>query len=415
MKFISSATVVAALALGGTVAHAQEATIQGTGYQVGEATVLHPTVGAQTGFISNVFYDDATSGPVGSGLIRLLATLAIEPMDDESKKGGSPADMDFSAGLRLEYQEYLSGNSDITAQRNLGVGADLMLGVRPHGTFPITIEDHFIRTNRPTNFESDRTLSRDINTVKAGIAYKPEGRNISGRFHYTNTIDVFESDESSFANRILNRLQLGVDWQLLPITRFFIQGSYAFNGGLGSGSTKVSSNPIRGTAGVATAVTESITLRAHAGYAHGAYASGASFSSYVYHLESGYRYSPVGRVRLIFDRNFSDSINANFYGEYMVKLALDQQIDRVLVQGHAAAHLRNYQGVAMNLGGGPTRDDFILSAAVKASFELRDWLSISASYDMSLVETEFQSVVSGETDDPSYVRHQVLAGATAAF
>ncbi len=274
MKFSPTAAVVALLALGSTTAYAQDAIVQGSGYQVGERTVLHPSVGAETGYTTNVFFEDTSA--VGSGVFQLTGKLALEPMSDVSGKGGTPPDYTFSAGARFQYQEFLSGNNNVTGQRNLGLGADLLLGIMPASQFPISVEDHFIRTNRPTNFESNSTLSRDLNSFKAGISYIPEGRNLSGRLHYTNTIDYFEGDTSAFASRLLNEFKLGVDWQFLPITRFFAEASYGLNGGLGSESTKVSSNPARGILGVATAVTETITLRAHAGYGFGSYAAGPS-------------------------------------------------------------------------------------------------------------------------------------------
>lgn len=419
MQFSPTAAVVAflassaTLAIGGSTANAQDATVQGPGYAVSETAVVHPSVGAETGYISNVFYEDES--PAGAGIFRILAKLTLTPVGDESEKGGTPPDFTYSAGARFEYEEYLSSNTSVTDQRNLGLGADLALGIKPASTFPITFDDHFIRTNRPTNFESNSTLSRDINTFKAGIKYVPKGRNISGRLRYTNTLDFFESDESAFANRMLNNVQLGVDWQFLPITRFFAEASYGFNGGLGSGSTKVSSTPMRGTVGVATAVTEKITIRANGGYAHGSYSAGASFSSYIYGLEAGLRYSPVGRVRLIFDRDFRDSINSNFYGDYMLKLALDQQINRVMVEASVEGHLRSYGGVDMSFGGGSTRDDVIFATGVRANYEMRDWLGLNASYSLRSVQTDFVSTIGGDVDDPDFARHQVTAGATAAF
>ncbi len=409
MKF-STAAVVAILCLGTTEALAQDTSVEGAGYPVGEGTIVHPSVSGETGFISNVYYEDDT--PTASGVFRLMGKLEIKP--EERTQEDNP-DLDFSGGIRFQYEEYLSGNSRVREQRNLGLGADLMLGIRPMSTFPITFEDHFMRVNRPTNFESTNTLSRDINSFKAQVAYKPEGRNLSGRLHFKNTIDIFESSESAFANRMLNNIGLGIDWQFLPITRFYIQGSYGFNGGLGSSSTKVSSSPIRGRAGINSAITESITVRAHAGYAYGGYASGASYAGVTYHLGVGYRYSPVGRVQLIFDRDFKDSINSNFYGEYSLKLVVDQQIERVLLAAHIAGRLRGYEGIDMSFGGGANRDDVILSAGVKAGYELRDWLAVNAHYAMSMVSTDYRSVVSGQADDPSYLRHDVLVGATAAF
>lgn len=414
MKFSPTAAMVAFLAMGSSAAYAQDAIVQGSGYQVSERTVLHPSIGAETGYVSNVFYDDQES--VASAMLRILGTLAIAPMEDVSGKGGTPPDVTFSAGARFSYEEFLSGNDNVQAQRNLGLGVDLLLGFMPAGTFPITFEDHFIRTNRPTNFESNSTLNRDINSFKAGIGFQPQGRNLSARLHYTNTIDYFEGDGSAFANRLLNEFTLGIDWQFLPITRFYAEASYGINGGLGSESIKVSSNPMRGVLGVATAITERTTLRAHGGYAYGGYDAGASFSNPIYGVEGGFRYSPFGRVTLLFERDFRDSINANYFSDYMGKLVIDQQIERVLVQAHAAVRLRTYSGVPDIVGPMTTRDDFIMSTGAKASFELREWIALNASYDMQLVQTDFITMTAGdELDDPSFIRHQVMAGAAASF
>lgn len=409
MKF-STAAVVAILCCGSAEALAQDAAIEGAGHPVGEGTVVHPSVSATTGFVSNVFYEDET--PVSAGVLQVVGKLAIMPIE---RAGDDKPDIDFLGGAHVQYEEFLSGNSNARAQRNLGLGLDALIGIRPTSTFPVTIEDHFLRSNRPTNFESNNTLARDLNSFKAGVAYRPEGRNISGRLGFKNTIDVFESDGSAFANRILNEVEAGVDWQFLPITRFYAQASYGLNSGLGGSSTKVSSSPIRGKAGVNSAITEAITVRANTGYSIGGYSSGASFSGFTYHLGVGYRYSPVGRIRLVLDRDFKDSLNANFYGEYMVQAALDQQVDRVLVTANVSARLRTYEGIATSFGGGSTRDDIILSAAAKASYELRDWLGLNASYAMSVVSTDYISIVGADSDDPSYARHDVMLGATAAF
>src|SRR5512138_262374 len=49
--------------------------VEGPGVKVGEGTVLHPVFGVETGFISNVFYEDGSEGPSGAGLLRLLAQM----------------------------------------------------------------------------------------------------------------------------------------------------------------------------------------------------------------------------------------------------------------------------------------------------------------------------------------------------
>jgi hypothetical protein len=47
--------------------------VEGPGVKVGEGTVLHPIFGVETGFISNVFYEDQDPNP--AGLLRLLAQI----------------------------------------------------------------------------------------------------------------------------------------------------------------------------------------------------------------------------------------------------------------------------------------------------------------------------------------------------
>ncbi len=48
--------------------------VEGHGVKVGEGTVLHPSFGVETGYISNVFY---SNNPQGAGVLRLMAQVAM--------------------------------------------------------------------------------------------------------------------------------------------------------------------------------------------------------------------------------------------------------------------------------------------------------------------------------------------------
>lgn len=408
MKFTSIATTIVALCWGANQAYAQDAAIQGTGYEVGKRAVLHPTIGAHTGFISNVFYEENTTAT--SPFLDIAATISLQTKEQSLGK----TDFEFSIGLRADYQEYVSSNSNITNQRNLGLGADVALRLMPTGTIPISVEDHFIRTIRPTNFESINSLARDINTIKLGIGIKPSSSTLSAETHFLNTIDLFESSRSRFANRMLNEIGLGINWQFLPLTKLFIKGSYGFNGKFGDG-TKPSSTPIRGMVGLATNITETLTTRMHFGYGYAPYGEGAGYSNLLWHVEAGLRYSPSGRFRLLFDRDFKDSVNSNFYGQYMGKAIIDQQIEKLIVSANVALMQRTYRGVDQSLGGGETRDDVILSTGINAAYAMKEWLELNASYDLASVTTDYRTNFGGAEDDPGYIRHQAMAGVTAAF
>lgn len=419
MKILISA-ILAALGTS-SVAQAQDAVVEGPGYQVTEGTVLHPSVGMETGVISNVFYTEAD--PVVSPVLRLLAKFAfasrpeVRLENEGAEAKPSAPGLDFRAGVNFQYNEFLTSNTATQAQRDVAIGANLHLGILPKGTVAFLIDDHFARTTRPTNFESSQGLDRDVNKLTAQIKYQPSGRSISAKLRYENKIDVFESSSSSFANRMMNTGGLRIDWQFLPITRFYLDGSYGLISGLGdeASSYKVNSTPLRLQAGSDTAITENTTIRTRAGYGFGFYSGGADFSGVLFALEFGYRYSPLGRVTIEYTRDFQDSINANYYAEHLVRFGVDQQIDKVTIGLAAAAHLRGYYSVNARVGGADTRDDLIVRTELSAAYVIRDWLALTGHVGTGIVQTDYRSMVSGVVDDPSFTRHEAMAGLSAAF
>src|SRR5262245_29569244 len=113
------------------VASAQEAIVEGPGVKVSAGTILHPSFGVATGLIHNVFYEE--NSPATTGVLRILADFVLapavpdatpDPLGTERSLSGQ-GKIDLRAGLSLTYEEYLSGNSDIRSQRNLGIAADV--------------------------------------------------------------------------------------------------------------------------------------------------------------------------------------------------------------------------------------------------------------------------------------------------
>src|SRR4051812_23563370 len=49
--------------------------VEGRGVKIGEGTTLHPIFGAETGVISNVFYED--TGTNAAGVLRLLGQVGV--------------------------------------------------------------------------------------------------------------------------------------------------------------------------------------------------------------------------------------------------------------------------------------------------------------------------------------------------
>ena len=422
-RHLSIAALAAVLSLASPV-FAQDAIVEGPGHELSEGTVLHPSAGFELGVVSNVFYE-ATKRVVAP-VARLLLDLAIAndegakdpPLLSENDEADAakptPPKLQFRGGLRLTREQYFSDRTSVKNQSDFGVGAHLKLKAYPQGTVAFKLQEKFAREIRPTNFESTGDVNRDINHLQLGMVYQPGGRAMTAGLRYENTIDIFEG--SDFADRIQHLLGLRADWQFLPITKFYFDGSIGFFGGLGSSSDKNSSMPLRLLVGAASAITEMTTVRFHIGYGNAFYEAGPSFANVLFGGEFGLRYSPFGRFTLAYQYDFKDSINANFYRDHAVIAKLDQQLGLVLLGAGLEGRLRGYRGVnPIHIAGPASRDDLILSFRGTGQYLYRDWLAITGEAVAGTVQSDYRYDTGSGTDDPSYSRFEVWLGTRAAF
>lgn len=395
--------------------------VEGPGVKVGEGTVLHPVFGVETGFISNVFYDD--NNPRGAGLLRLMAQIGTASLSDERL---APADnsgeseqinegsLRYRASLRLSYDQMLSDDDTVRDTGGLGVGGSLHGMVNPQGRWSFAFDEDFLRLIRATNYETDVNTNRDINTLRAAVVYHPLDRSVHGSLYYQNILDFFESSDQRFANRQEHRVGLRPAWRWFPRTQLYADLSWGFNGGLGGdASRKVSSYPLVALAGVATLLTVKTTLNFEAGYTNGFYSSGPSYSAPVINAQVGYRFSPLGRVALLYSWLHQDSINANFYRDHIIRGWWSQALNRVLLMVQPEAHFRRYDGITLVMGP-PTRDDVIVSVIGGASYNFRNWIAATLNYRFTSVLTDYEYMFNGFTDVPTYARHEVLLGIRVA-
>ena len=384
--------------------HAQQTITEGPGHEVTEGTVLHPTVALESGFISNVFYEDTS--PASSGIARIIAGLSIASQGNKqaghegpvgaepSAKSGAAPLLDFRFGAELRYEQYISSNDFARDASDFGAAADLEAIIFPQGSVSFVIKDRFDRDTRPRNFESSGTLNRDVNRLRLGINLKPGHGTLTFGLWYENLLDRFESSDSSFADRFQHDLGATISWQYLPYTRFFLEGSFGFYERLGSDdSFKSTSNPLRVRAGVATLLTPSTSLRLHAGYGRGFYDVGEDFGSVIGGIEFGYRYSSLGKVSIAYERDFKDSINANLFADHAVSLKLDQKLGAIMLAATIGARLREYRGIPASIGES-TRDDTIFHADISGKYPVRDWLGLYAIF-RTMIDEQIMLLLQG--------------------
>jgi hypothetical protein len=340
---------------------------------------------------------------------------AVTEEADAEEEPPPPPKYDFRLQGQLILMGYLSSNSRVRDQSDVGVALDGHLAAFPQSDFSPFLDDTFVRDARPKNFETSGSLNRDYNHLRAGFMFRPGGRALGFGARYENTIDRFESSGSSFANRLQHLIAARAEWQWLPVTKFFFDTSLGFFGSLGdSMGFKSSSMPLRVQLGVGTALTEVTTLRAHLGYGNGFYAERQSFNNVIGGVEFGYRYTQYGRVVVTFDYDFFDSLQANFYRDFALLAKVDQQFGLVVMGADGGLRLRGYRGIAPSLGA-DSRDDLIADLGVHAHYLYRDWLAVTGRLNAVTDQTDYRYDTGAMIDDPSFNRIEVYLGAAAAF
>jgi hypothetical protein len=408
--------------------------VEGEGVKIGEGTVMHPVAGAEVGVTSNVFYTDVNTqaAPFLRALVELnFASLSNQRLESStvSEEGDSGqqqdvGDLQWRAGVRVIGQEYLSSSDDIGAQHNIAGGLNIHGLVFPKQTWQFQFDDDYIRDTRPTNYESSGNLDRDINNLGLQLRYAPEGRALSGALRYQNLIDVFESSDHAFANRIQHTIGLRGAWQWLPITKLYADVSFGFFEPLGNESRKVASTPLRGLAGIQSALTVDTSINARVGFGKAFYAAGADATQAIFGIQFGWRYSPNGVLSLLYSYDFTDSIQANYFRDHMFQVAENHAFgDKITLSTSLDFRLRNYQSAGIDLGPnymGPTeRNDLLATFAVSPRYYFQDWLAATVDYNLMVDSTDYRYSISGDPNtqgvNPSFVRHQLLAGVRAAW
>jgi opacity protein-like surface antigen len=440
------AIVAVLLAQGSVVAHAQASpsdvsissfnpansvapasTVEGAGVKVGEGTVLRPVLGVETGYVSNVFYED--NNEKGSGVLRLLAQIGVASLGQARLHPSAMADSDqpqenlgalqYRADLRLAYDLMLSGTEVVKDTGGLSVGATLKGMVNPMGRVAFGFNDDFNRLIRAANFETDSNTNRDINNLELQLLWKPSDSAISAFLYYSNTFDVFERSEQNFADRMTNRVGLHPQWRFLPQTQAYLDLSIGNVTALNSDSEKSSSYPLQTRAGLATLLSARTTLNIDGGYTNGFYSHGPSFSAPMIGAQLGYRYTETGRVTLGYQLLYEDSINANYYRDHVIRASIEHMIAPLIFVASPEVHFRRYSGIntaVPDVMGPDSRTDTIFAVTAGLNYNFRNWIAVTLNYRFSTVQTDYRYMSGGGTvDDPSFVRHEILGGVRAAL
>lgn len=409
---------------------------QGGGVKLSEAMFFHPHFDLQTGYQTNVFYqaDSDGGGLVGSPLMRIGVGGLVQ---SESNRGeavaaeGSAtagAKLAFRGDINLTWNQYLSGDYNVSQHSDLGLGLLLDLKFLPDNPLSFLVRDGFTRAVTPPPAWSPEDFDRDKNDLTLGVLYKPGGGAIQGSATYTFGVDIFErSALGNMTNRLQHTFALGAKWQWLPKTQFNFDFSLGIVDSAGdSVGLKSDSMPLRVTVGTSTLITPTFGTVIKIGYGNGFYSAGPSFNSYLATVEGRVAIGPMLRVAFGYGHEFQDSLLGNYFVDHAIYGRASTQFGgRTQLRGKLELRLRDYDGVPAMVGDAmlcgnsacstSDRTDVIARLDLNGDYQINEWLFGGASYSLYSDTTDFWTASLGRTDAAGFVWHEFLVRASAKF
>jgi len=389
---------------------------EGGGVRIGEDTVLHPNVTLVGAYQPNVFFQDSRdlpSGPISSPLLRIgvgasWGSLTPGRMDLEAPTSDSARPrFSFHLDGGVTWYQYLSSNSDVTSQDDLGIQFLGDAVFNPQGVLSLELSDGFVRNVAPGQ-QLRENADRDENQLSATVHFRPGGGALDLYLGYQFVVDVFEASILDYDDRISHYATLGIGWQWLPHTLLKLQGTAGL---VNPNNTdfKSKSKPVTVTLTASSLLTPVFGAIVSGGYGNGFYDTGENVSTWLATAELRYAIGPTLRSAIGYTHGFADALIGNFYIDHTIYGRVSAQLGaRWQARALGEIRFRSYGGIhdAMDLlfcgdaSCPKTRSDTLPRLEVGTDYALTPWLILGASYLIQNDTTDF--FVQGTNGDRDY-------------
>ncbi len=374
---------------------------QGPGFRLGNLE-LHPGLGVEGGYDSNLFYEDGAQD--SAGLLRvtghlLLSTLGAQRQEDGETEGDSAPMVRFTAGISGSYYHFFNDR----VSDNVSVDANFDLTINPQGRFSFRLYDTLGRSIRPftdANPEGQAPLyARIQNSGGADLTIQTRGQTLAATFGYRIDLDYFEDANFDYLNNLTHVVSAAVNWRFLPNTalvhRTEAMFQNYFEGSPSVGTQTSDSRRVNSWLGVNGALTSSLAFTAMAGYAVGFYERADDFDGFLAHLELKYQPRQSLSFALGYRRSFLPSFIGNFTRSNRIYLRSQLMLGGSFLLGANLAVSFDKSGDALTpdgmgmLGNQRFRTDTRLFATLFGEYRFTDWLAVNASIGYAGDFTDF--------------------------
>jgi hypothetical protein len=396
MRAFSSLLVLATLALCLSAAsvHAQgwladRDRAEGAGLRLGDFE-LHPGIGAEVGYDSNVFLSE---DPDDSAMLRLAPHLFISTLSGERMENAPPRVLSLRAGVSGSVKHYFATD----AGTNFGATQDAKLVWRPGSIFALELFEEVSRTIDPFTepaapgtapaSSGDITFARDKLSLGTRAQLGTPGDVFKGGLGYKFALDHFEDDAFRDNRSNAHTISGDTSWEFYPKTAIFWDGGVTLHDFIYSMdeltaaqqaaviSERHDSTSVKTRVGLSGAVTQQIGFTLAGGYGAGFYDDDNDYESVIAQIEGRWRPRETILWSLGYDREFVPTFQGNFARMDRFKTKLQFLFGGVfLLSGRAEVTLLSF-GTDPEQG---ERDDTHLFGNISSEYRLLSWLALTA-------------------------------------
>jgi Putative beta-barrel porin 2 len=373
---------------------------EGRGIRLGNFE-LHPGIGSEVGYDSNVFLSDSEDEQ-DSMVLRVAPHVYLSTLSGERLQGEEPR-FTLRTGVSGSLRHYFATD----AGTDMAVGQDLTFAWNATSIFRLEIYDVFIRSIDPFTeplspavaggVQEDINYGRDQLGAGLRLQLSSPGRLIKAGLGYRIDFDHFEDVRFASNRGRTHTISADDSWEFLPKTALFWNGTIAFHqfvhpeGAIGDrdDGTIVSSK-----IGINGALTQRIGFTVAAGYGAGFFDDDNDYENVLAQVEL--RWKPQENLlwAIGYDRESNPSFQGNFANMDRVKTRVQAFIGGVFVLA-ANADL-TFVDFGRDDELQQERNDVQLLTKLSGEYRIVDWFAITGQLGYLQNFTDFDFAL----DDP---------------
>lgn len=410
---------------------------EGHGIRMGELE-LHPGIGTEIGYDSNVFLKDKDEE--ASGVLRVAPSLYLSTLSAERLEGEEPT-LAFRAGVNGTLKHYFATERGT----DMGVGEDAKLQWNASSIFALQLFQDYRRTIDPFGEVGGPTISsnefdRDLLGGGLRLQLSTRGRLLKGGVGYRIDWDNFEGDGYDPNDSLQHTISADTSWEFLPKTAIFWNGSFMLHDYVHDSADDAigqrnGSEGITNKLGLNGALTARLSFTLSGGYSAQFFDNNVDSEAVTAQVEARWRFLEQSTWSLGYDRTMLPSFQGNSMRTDRIKTGLQSLLGGVVAVGAKAevafVHFgddpelaimdMDKNGMVINPDG--SRRDTQLLFNLNGEYRLVDWFAVTAelgfldniSKDADGDDFFVRSTVNGTTDDnyAKYERFEAWLGVRA--